>query len=242
VSRLFPLIPVTRQLPEEITMSIGWSFPLVLSALCVQQSAATCNALYSRGVSSEDINLIVHHHNWYKSRVASGQEGLGAPGPQPTGANMRQLEWDDELARKAQNHADQCIFGHDDRDNRRVSRFSVGQNLYTRSTSNFDSEVEWGRAIKEWYSEVKDFSPNSINPYQFNSGVGHYTQMVWADTYKIGCGYTFYKEGRWHKKLYTCNYGPAGNFLNQDMYRRGSSCSSCPRGTSCSNKYSGLCN
>ncbi|CAL4152723.1 unnamed protein product, partial [Meganyctiphanes norvegica] len=226
-----------------ITMSIIWSLPLVLSALCVQQSVATCWELLDSGISSEDIDLIVFHHNWYKARVANGQEGR-----QPRGANMRQMEWDVELARKAQDHADQCVFAHDNQNTRRVGRFKVGQNLFTSSTSNLDSEIEWARAMKEWYDEVDDFSPRSIDPFQFNSALGHYTQMVWADTHKVGCGYTFYREGGWafrggwHTKLYTCNYGPAGNIWQLPMYRRGSPCSACPRGTSCSNQYPGLCN
>lgn len=50
-----------------------------------------------------------------------------------------------------------------------------------------------------------------------------------------------YKEGGWWKKLYTCNYGPGGNIIRQQMYRRGSPCSACPADTTCSPKYPGLC-
>ena len=43
---------------------------------------------------------------------------------------------------------------------------------------------------------------------------GHYTAMVWSNTKKVGCGVTEYKDGKWFAKLYTCNYGPAGNESN----------------------------
>ena len=29
--------------------------------------------------------------------------------------------------------------------------------------------------------------------FRFNSGTGHYTQMVWANTEELGCGMVYYK-------------------------------------------------
>ncbi|CAG7836512.1 unnamed protein product, partial [Allacma fusca] len=75
----------------------------------------------------------------------------------------------------------------------------------------------------------------------FIKALGHFTQIAWADTYKIGCGYAFYNEGKWYRKLYICNYGPAGNIITTPMYQRGAPCSACPEGTYCSNQYPGLC-
>ena len=31
--------------------------------------------------------------------------------------------------------------------------------------------------------------------------VGHYTQIVWAESYKIGCGYIMYKKGKRFNKV-----------------------------------------
>lgn len=64
---------------------------------------------------------------------------------------------------------------------------------------------------------------------------------MWGTSFKVGCGFSMYKEGGWWKKLYTCNYGPGGNIIRQQMYRRGSPCSACPADTTCSPKYPGLC-
>jgi hypothetical protein len=42
-----------------------------------------------------------------------------------------------------------------------------------------------------------------------------------TSTYQIGCGSTSYQEGEWFSTLYTCNYGPNGNYINGQMYRQG---------------------
>ncbi|MPC16432.1 CRISP/Allergen/PR-1 [Portunus trituberculatus] len=226
------------------------------------------------GVSSEDAAVIVALHNELRSKVARGEETRGAPGPQPSGANMKALRnsarkmklrtvrlktavccsfphcvctcvsrqaWDEELAAVAQRHADQCVFEHECPDCRRVDRFGVGQNLFISFQSNLDLRIQWSRAILSWYDEVADFPNTSIHPYQFSQATGHYTQMLWWDTALIGCGFTMFLEDGWWKKLYTCNYGPAGNIIFSQMYLRGAPCSACPDGTFCSLQYPGLC-
>ena len=42
--------------------------------------------------------------------------------------------------------------------------------------------------------------------------VGHFTQLVWAQAWKIGCGRIVYKpEGKKRfENLFICNYGLAG--------------------------------
>ena len=63
--------------------------------------------------------------------------------------------------------------------------------------------------------------------------IGHYTQVVLANTYKIGCGMArFITSGRFaNNQFYVCNYGPGGNFLNQPVYQIGSPATACPSGT-----------
>ena len=49
--------------------------------------------------------------------------------------------------------------------------------------------------VMEWYMEVEDpgYNSNDINPFQSPGGAGHYTQVVWAESEEIGCGFTYYK-------------------------------------------------
>lgn len=58
--------------------------------------------------------------------------------------------------------------------------------------------------------------------HRSNQGTGHYTQLVWAKTFTIGCGYIKYREHHEEKegimKRLVCNYGPAGNVFDQPVY------------------------
>jgi hypothetical protein len=60
------------------------------------------------GITREEKRLILEEHNFLRQSVAMGQ----VPG-QPAAANMQEMHWDDELAVKAQQWANQCTFQHD---------------------------------------------------------------------------------------------------------------------------------
>jgi len=199
------------------------------------------NKVYNSAVSNAEINDILELHNSLRAKLARGEERRGQPGPQPPAANMRKLEWDDELALVAQRHADQCVFAHDCSDCRQVDRFGVGQNLYIYKQTLQIPDKNWTKAVVDWYDEVKFFSKNHVVPFKFSTKIGHYSQLVWADTYKIGCGATTYKSGRWFSVLYTCNYGPNGNFIAGEMYIKGDACTKCPPNHTCSKQFPGLC-
>ena len=80
---------------------------------------------------------------------------------------------------------------------------SIGQNLFWYWGSFTGDKI-----ADMWYeSESKyDYS----NPV-YNSKYGDFTQVVWKNTQKIGCGYAC--SGRECYGL--CTYYPAGNYLNQ---------------------------
>ncbi|XP_049813929.1 venom allergen 5-like [Schistocerca nitens] len=197
-----------------------------------------CGDLRGNGTTQADENAIVAAHNELRNRVASGAEGRGSPGPQPSASNMNALVWDSELAHVAQRWAEQCRFGHDSC--RDVARFSVGQNVFQSSTTGTPQGPQWRRAVQAWYDEVASFSRNNVNNYRFSAATGHYSQVVWAVTRYIGCGYTAFTEpGGWTSQLYVCNYGPAGNFIGQSVYITGQNCSRCVNG--CHSNYTSLC-
>lgn len=66
------------------------------------------SSLIATGITAAQKAEILEAHNFLRSQVAQGQ----VPG-QPGAQNMREMVWDDELAVKAQDWANQCIFEHD---------------------------------------------------------------------------------------------------------------------------------
>lgn len=77
---------------------------------------------------------------------------------------------------------------------------------------------------------------------RFSFVTGHYSQVIWADTNRVGCGFTSYREnGTLETNLYVCNYGPAGNFIGLPSYKVGAPCSQCPANTVCSGRFASLC-
>ncbi|XP_064471059.1 venom allergen 3-like [Ornithodoros turicata] len=195
----------------------------------------------SGGIPSEDRELIVDLHNMVRSWVASGnQKGL------PPAVNMMTLKWDEELAKVAQRWADQCL-SRSDKD-RSDERFRVGQNVgSTWSYHEEDSllaDPDWETQILAWYRECAktNFKANNINPFRYSVNWGHFTQMIWAETRMVGCGYSYYyQKNKGFTKLYICNYGPGGNIIGGRMYRK-SSRVACKDGfRQAMNSYLGLC-
>lgn len=83
----------------------------------------------------------------------------------------------------------------------------LGENLYR----SFGIEVNGYAVSKNWYDE--------INKYNFNgdwqSGCGHFTQMIWKDTKEVGFGK--WKDSNGHSYI-VANYYPAGNYVGFFKY------------------------
>ena len=84
------------------------------------------------------------------------------------------------------------VFRHDCSECRRVRRFKVGQNLY-QSFNTRKVGPNWRKAIDSWFNEISQFPTSSVAKYKFNHKTGHYSQLVWAKTTRIGCGSITYR-------------------------------------------------
>ncbi|XP_050670213.1 cysteine-rich venom protein 2-like [Leptidea sinapis] len=156
---------------------------------------------------------IVLYHNFFRTKV------------RPTASNMLLMSWHPIAARQAQNYADRCIFlqHNDARENTVPYLGSCGQNLFVAS-----QKTPWFFATKTWFLEYKNFTYGA--PVRNLKAVGHYTQMVWATSHKVGCGVAHCAGGPWgHFYNYVCHYCPAGNIntIIQYPYKIGKSCEDC---------------
>ncbi|XP_011300071.1 venom allergen 3 [Fopius arisanus] len=187
--------------------------------LCLYPSpkpANQCVAYKSASLTEEEKNEIRLLHNKLRNRVASGRETRGINGPQPAGY-IPPLEWDEELAEIAQRWANQCTDGHDQC--RNVERFPVGQNVGRKGWSNgYNAKVS--EIVQAWYDEVENFDSQVVPSFRSSKKLtGHYTQLVWGETTRIGCGLMRYKRGAMFTVHLVCNYGPAGNWLDEPIYQ-----------------------
>ncbi|MBN3279662.1 CRVP protein, partial [Polyodon spathula] len=136
--------------------------------------------------------------------------------------------WSGEAAANANTWANTCSMNHSPSDKRNINGSRCGENLYMSSVAN-----SWDTAVQAWYDEVKDFKygVGSTN----GAVVGHYTQVVWYRSNKVGCAVARC-PGSKYEYFYVCQYCPPGN--NQDSlttpYKTGPSCGSCPN--ACDNK------
>jgi Cysteine-rich secretory protein family len=108
-----------------------------------------------------------------------------------------------DLAREAQDWANQCTFSHSHVANR-------GENLYWGTART--SADTWTAAVNWWYNEIQYYDFN--NP-GFSTTTGHFTQVIWRGTTQIGCGRAVcpYMGGLFG--YWVCRYYPPGNYFGQ---------------------------
>jgi uncharacterized protein YkwD len=101
--------------------------------------------------------------------------------------------WSGELAKNAQDWANACTEAH---------AGTGGENLCMSSALQ---TPQW--VVDYWYSEEPDY--NYSNP-GYSSTTGHFTQVVWKSTQKIGCAHAECPSAAW-RHYWVCRYSPAGN-------------------------------
>jgi hypothetical protein len=118
------------------------------------------------------------------------------------------LIWDPALAAAARGYGPALSklgkLAHSDYSTRR----GQGENLFmgTRGAYTLDEMTA------DWVAEKRLFRPG-IFPNVSSSGhggdVGHYTQMIWRTTSRVGCA--VYSDAKWD--FFICRYAPPGNVL-----------------------------
>ncbi|MEO7735254.1 MAG: CAP domain-containing protein [Kofleriaceae bacterium] len=127
------------------------------------------------------------------------------------------LAWDASLAATAAAYVATCPDSDGDglvdhNDNRSVGHpFYVGENIYASSgTANAAG------AVTAWADERAHYHDDA-NTCDAGQACGHYTQVVWRATEKLGCA-LHACPGLKYPSTIVCDYGPGGNIGGQKPY------------------------
>uniref|UniRef100_A0A8B9PBK8 SCP domain-containing protein n=1 Tax=Apteryx owenii TaxID=8824 RepID=A0A8B9PBK8_APTOW len=125
----------------------------------------------------------------------------------PAASSMRYMTWDAALARTARAWANKCLFKHNVHLEKKYQCHpnftSVGENIWLGSYQMFTPIG----AIESWYNEVRFYT---FETHGCTAVCGHYTQVVWDHSYKVGCAVALCKRvgGVKNAAIFVCNYAP----------------------------------
>ncbi|KAM3291379.1 basic form of pathogeneis-related protein 1 [Capsicum chacoense] len=135
----------------------------------------------------------------------SPQDYLNAHNAARRQVGVGPMTWDNRLAAFAQNYANQrigdCRMQH--------SGGPYGENLAAAFP-----QLNAAGAVKMWVNEKQWYNYNS-NSCAPGKVCGHYTQVVWRNSVRLGCARVRCNNG-WY--FITCNYDPPGNWRGQRPY------------------------
>ncbi|KAL0545034.1 hypothetical protein IC582_020172 [Cucumis melo] len=116
------------------------------------------------------------------------------------------LNWDKKLARYARRwgmkRMNDCRMVH--------SYGPYGENLFWGALDHWTPK----EAVESWSKEKQFYDPRH-NACSAGQMCGHYTQIIWRDSLKLGCTRVKCQTGG---VLMICEYDPPGNYLNESPF------------------------
>lgn len=169
-------------------------------SIAVLVIVAGCNGPRLGGgtdLDEEQVDAFVVAHNEVRAAAT--------PVPDPP---LPPLTFDADLAATAQAWSERCVFEHSEGN-------GYGENLAIFSGAESTPQD----VVDIWASETAayDYDTNTCAP---GEQCGHYTQIVWRDTERVGCGVSAcnFAELGGEGLFWVCNYDPPGNFIGERPY------------------------
>lgn len=97
----------------------------------------------------------------------------------------------------------------------RLGSEALGENLYMQWISQGKVNASAKAAVKSWYDEI---ALHDFEKPVFSAATGHFTQMVWKGSKKLGVGVAFSPDKR--EVYIVTNYFPAGNIIGPGSFER----------------------
>ena len=141
--------------------------------------------------------------------------------------NIPKLKWSSSLAKTAQAYANKlattggCRLAHS-------GKHGVGENLYwaspitqTVTSSNGETKTSFkpqdivaSSVVEAWANEKRDYE-YSTNTCSADKVCGHYTQLIWKSTMRVGCAKAMCGD---RSQVWVCHYSPPGNYIGQKPF------------------------
>jgi uncharacterized protein YkwD len=148
---------------------------------------------------SEVLSDLLQSHNYYRARHSAPP-----------------LTIDQRLNQIAQKYAEYlAATGKWEHSGDKLGNESLGENLYREWDSRGNVPVSGRVAAKAWYDEIDLYSFK--NP-KFSEATGHFTQMIWKSSQKMGVGVALSAGGRIVHIV--TDYYPAGNITNPGYFAK----------------------
>ena len=122
------------------------------------------------------------------------------------------VELDAALSAAAQDYAEILIANGRFEHSPGSSRPNQGENLWAGTASAFTFQD----MVDAWIDEKRFFVAGTFPDVSTTSrweDVGHYTQIIWRETTKIGCGIASNSQ----RDVLVCRYSPPGNFIGRTV-------------------------
>lgn len=146
---------------------------------------------------------VLFHHSHAQN---SNQDFLNAHNAARALVGVGPMTWDATVAAYALSHTNSrignCSLIH--------SNGPYGENL-AKGTGSFSGTA----AVNLWVAEKADYT-YATNTCAAGKVCGHYTQVVWKNSVRLGCARVLCNNGLWW--FITCSYDPPGNYIGQKPY------------------------
>ncbi|XP_037033568.1 antigen 5 like allergen Cul n 1-like [Bradysia coprophila] len=204
--------------------------------------SSTCPPVHNIVAMTNELKaLLLQKHNNARMDIANGKIAGFSQADR-----MIEMSWDDELASFAEMNVKTCKMEHDKCMNTAVFKYA-GQNLGLRywtdpTSQNITTDVSVIFSL--WFNEYVNCNMTQIAKLSSTKSAdgktfGHFTQVVMANSAKLGCAVSSYGDTGYRSGLLACNYAQT-NMITWPVYTTGEPCSGCKSG--CSATYPGLCN
>jgi uncharacterized protein YkwD len=165
------------------------------SVLALAAGAALCAPALAQDGAPDLAAEMLRDHNQVRA-------GLGLP----------PVAWDAELARHAQGWADELAGEHSLRHSPRASRPGEGENL----AAIYGGRTSATQLFSGWVDERAQFAGTPLDCTDLAGlmKTGHYTQIIWKSTRRIGCAVAYAGDSQ----VLVCRYAPPGNICGRTPY------------------------